>query len=314
MLRFVHTVNILLAVALGLTATPAAAQQDSAREWASLVGQRFTAIRDVTYRALPDGDLKLDLYVPYTKAPGPTLFYIYGGGWQTGSKEQYVLWYLPYLQLGYRVVAINYRLSGRAPHPAQVEDCRCAFHWLSRHGRQYGVDPDQLILTGGSAGGHLALMTAFLDNTFDAPCGNDATPLPKPLGIINYYGATDMVELYRTGRPHYAKLFRNQPEPLSAAKTISPLEWVRPGLPPVLTLHGDADEQVPFSQSVRLHEKLTAARIPNELIRIPGGAHGRHTWTDADTILVQQRIAAFLSRYAPLPKPLPKPTQENPKP
>jgi acetyl esterase/lipase len=81
---------------------------------------------------------------------------------------------------------------------------------------------------------------------------------------------------------------------MELARRISPMSWVRKGLPPVLTLHGDADQSIPYSHSVRLHEALTKAGVPNQLITIPGGAHGRHTWTDADTIRAQRAIEAFL--------------------
>lgn len=272
----------------------------SARDWASLVGQRFQAVRDVVYRPLADGDLKLDLYVPYSKEPGPTMFYIHGGGWQTGSKEQYVLWYLPYLHLGFRVVAIQYRLSGRSPAPAAVEDCRCAWLWVGRNGEKHGIDPRRLVVTGGSAGGHLALMTAFLDSSFDAACGMEGPP-PKPFAVINYYGATDMTALLNSAKPHYLKFFSGPGDPMETARRISPLTWVRPGLPPVLTLHGDADQTIPIEHALRLHQALSRAGVPNELVTIKSGAHGRHTWTDQDTLLVQRRIEQFLGRHKALP-------------
>ncbi len=286
-------------IILGLSGAALAqgqAQPESARDWASLVGQRFQAVRDVTYKRLPDGDLKLDLYVPYTKEPGPAILYIHGGGWQTGTKEQYVLWYLPYLQLGFRVAAVQYRLSGRAPAPAAVEDCRCALLWVGRNGERYGIDPARIVVTGGSAGGHLALMTAFLDGSFDSSCGVEGPPT-KPVAVINYYGATDMTELLKTAKPHYQKFFSGPGDAMEMARRISPLNWVRPGLPPVLTLHGDADATVAHEHAVRLHEALDKAGTPNELVTIKDGAHGRHTWTDADTLLVQRRIEAFLGKH-----------------
>jgi acetyl esterase/lipase len=275
--------------------------QQSAQDWASLVGQRFRAERDVVYRTAPTGNgsgsvsLKLDLYIPYDKSPGHTMLYIHGGGWQTGSKEQYVLWYLPYLQLGFRVVAVQYRLSGLAPAPAAIEDCRCAFRWVAKNGEKYGIDPKRIVVTGGSAGGHLALLTAMLDESFDALC-NDSGPAPKALAVINYYGATDMEELLAEGRPYLTRWFRAPGDAKELARRISPLTWVKRGVPPVLTLHGDADKSIPYTQSVRLHDALSKAGVANELITIPGGAHGRHTWTDNDTIRVQRAIETFLKK------------------
>jgi len=288
--------NIVVALTMALAADLPA--QESARDWASLVGQRFRAERDVVYRSVNGIDLKLDLYVPYDKKPGPTIVYIYGGGWQTGSKEQYVLWYLPYLQLGFRVAAIQYRLSGVAAAPAAVEDCRCAFRWIANNGAKYGIDPQRLVLTGGSAGGHLALLTAMLDETFDV-C-KESGAAPKARAVVNYYGATDMEELLGENRPYLLKWFRGPGDAKELARRISPLTWVRAGVPPVLTLHGDADASIPYSQSTRLHEALSKAGVSNQLVTIAGGAHGRHTWSDADTLRVQRAIESFLKKHGTL--------------
>lgn len=291
--------NTLALAASFLLLTPLLAAQETARDWASLAGQRFRAERDVVYHTAGGLQLKLDLYVPYDSKPGPTVLYIHGGGWQTGSKEQYVLWYLPYLQLGYRVAAVQYRLSGVAPAPAAIEDCRCAFRWVARNGVRYGIDPGRIVITGGSAGGHLALMTAMLDESFDGPC-QESGPPPKARAVINYYGATDMEQLLGEGRPYLQKWFRGPGDARELARRISPLTWVRAGVPPVLTLHGDADGSIPYSQAVRLHEALARAGVANELITIKGGAHGRHTWSDADTIRVQRAIETFLRKHGTL--------------
>lgn len=102
-----------------------------------------------------------------------------------------------------------------------------------------------------------------------------------------------MEALLREGKPHHLKWFSGPGDPSELARRMSPLTWVRPGLPPVLTLHGVADLAIPYEQSVRLHRALTEAGVPNELVTIPGGAHGRHTWSDADTVRVQRQIEAF---------------------
>lgn len=300
---FVHYMNVRGLAAILLFAAPLLRAQELAREWASLVGQRFRAERDVVYRTAPGGaELKLDLYIPYDNKPRPTMVYIHGGGWQTGSKEQYVLWYLPYLQLGYSVAAVQYRLSGVAPAPAAVEDCRCAFRWVARNGAKYGIDPNRLVLTGGSAGGHLVLLTAMLDESFDATC-NDPGPAPKARAVINYYGATDLVEMLAENRANITRWFRGPGDASELARRLSPLTWVRTGVPPVLTLHGDADATIPISHATRLHEALTQAGVANQLVTIPGGAHGRHTWTDAATIRVQRAIEQFLQRHGTLEGP-----------
>src|SRR4051812_3697613 len=140
----------------------AALGEQSARDWASLVGQRYEAVRDIVYKTSGSFQAKVDVYTRYDRKPGPTMVYIHGGGWSNGSKEQYVLWFLPYLQLGMRVVSVQYRLADVAPAPAAVKDCRCALYWVFQNAGKYGFDPKRIALTGGSAGGHLVLMTGIL--------------------------------------------------------------------------------------------------------------------------------------------------------
>ncbi len=286
----VHYMNILVALVSSAFALGAQPVRGSSASWASLVGQRFEAKRDVVYRTVQGKALHVDLYVPYDRKPGPTVLYIHGGGWQTGSKEQYVLWYLPYLELGLRVVAVQYRLSGDAAAPAAVEDCACAFEWLAREGAQYGVDPASIVITGGSAGGHLALLTAFQAMR----CPDSAGAPPRASAVINYYGPTDLSAMLHHRAPSLRKWLGAGLGAEALAKRLSPLTWVRAGLPPVLTLHGDGDRMVPYEHAEKLHRALTAAGVSNELVTIHGGAHGRHTWADADTLTVQRSIERFL--------------------
>jgi acetyl esterase/lipase len=261
------------------------------------VGQRFRAERDVVYKKTGGFEAKLDLYIPYDGRPGPTALYIHGGGWANGSKEQYVLWFLPYLQLGMRVVSVQYRLSGVAPAPAAVQDCRCALKWVAQHAGKYGIDPDCILVTGGSAGGHLALMTGMIDASagFDGECPEGVAP--KPRAILNYYGVTDVLGAFDRKDASALRWLRGLENPRDLARRLSPLSYVRRDLPPILTIHGDADEMVPYSDAVRLHRALDEAHAPNQLLPVPGGRHGRFRWTDKDTIRVQRTIETFLRKF-----------------
>jgi acetyl esterase/lipase len=275
----------------------AAAGEQSARDWASLVGQRYEAVRDIVYKTSGSFQAKVDVYTRYDRKPGPTVVYIHGGGWSNGSKEQYVLWFLPYLQLGMRVVSVQYRLAGVAPAPAAVKDCRCALYWVFQNAGKYGFDPKKIALTGGSAGGHLVLMTGMLRpaDGLDDECSG---PPPDPVSaIVDYYGPTDLVAELDLKIPFLENWLKGAADPRTMAKRISPLAYVRPGLPPTLIIHGDADEMVPYAESLKLRDALTAAHVPNELVTIPGGKHGRFRWTDADTIRSQRAIEKFLGRY-----------------
>lgn len=276
-------------------AAPAADDSGTARDWASLIGTRFKVERDVVYKHAGELPLKVDVYFRYDRRPGPTVLYIHGGGWATGSKEQYVLWFLPYIELGMRVVSVEYRLSGVAPAPAAAEDCRCAFGWVGTNAEKYGIDPKRIVVTGGSAGGHLALLTGMADSS--AGLGCPGLEPPRAAAIINYYGATDLTDSIESKRPSALKWLRDAPDMLKLARRLSPITYVRPGVPPVLTIHGDADQMIPYSHAVKLHKALAEAGVPNRLVTIPGGKHGRFEWSDADTIRVQRAIESFLNEH-----------------
>jgi len=94
--------------------------------------------------------------------------------------------------------------------------------------------------------------------------------------------------------PSLKRWLRDAPDPAALARSLSPLTYIRKGVAPVLTLHGDADVTVPFQHSVKLHAALQQAGIPSTLIKVPGGAHGRHTWSDSETLRVRRAIEAFL--------------------
>ena len=260
-------------------------------------------------------DLKLDVYQPRAAtAPSPTLIYIHGGGWTNGSKEISALTFLPYLEMGWAVVNVEYRMADVAQAPAAVEDCRCALRWVYRNAEQYNFDLDKLVVTGNSAGGHLSLTTGILPESagLDRPCpgnrrrtwstGTTSTEELKVAAIINWYGITDVVDLiHRT--PGSSGSFTeawlgstNDREEI--AKRVSPLTYVRQGLPPILTIHGDADPIVPYDHGVRLHEALDEAGVPNELVTVPGGGHGG--FTDAENVRIYTAIRDFLSTHSVL--------------
>jgi len=226
--------------------------------------------------------LKLDVYqARNATAPMPTVIYIHGGGWVAETKEANFLSLVPYFDMGWNAINVEYRLAGAALAPGAVEDCRCALRWALHNAEQYNIDPDRIVVTGNSAGGHLALTTGMIPASagFDRLC-----PGPEPLkvaAIVNWYGITDVADLL--GGPNmqaYAMTWigsaenRGTENRMGIGRRVSPLTYVRAGLPPVISIHGDADPTVPYSHSVRLHEALTKVRVSNKLITVRGGLHG----------------------------------------
>jgi acetyl esterase/lipase len=258
--------------------------------WAEYVAGDYDILPNITYAIANSTELKLDLYVPKNRAmPIPTLILFHGGGWVEGKKETNVLQLLPYLSLGWAVVNVEYRLGRISPAPAAVEDCRCALRWVAQHAREYSLDTSRIVLTGGSAGGHLALITGMLPqkNPFDRQCPTDNStrwkdgtePAVKVAAIVNWFGITDVAELLDgPDAKHYAiEWFGSLSSREELARQVSPLTYVRPGLPPIITIHGDRDIIVPYTQAVRLHAALEKSGVPNQLITVSGAGHGGFT-------------------------------------
>ena len=155
------TAVLFTILSLGLTLLHA---QTSA-SWAINADNEYRVVPNIIYSTANNYDCKLDVYARIIPGASiPTVLYIHGGGWVTGSKESYVMNILPYLEMGLSVVNVEYRLASVSLAPAAVEDCRLALRWIFKNAQQYGFDTTKVIVTGGSAGGHLALMTGMLQS------------------------------------------------------------------------------------------------------------------------------------------------------
>jgi acetyl esterase/lipase len=263
---------------------------------------------NVTYNVASGQELKLDVYRPRdVAAPVPVAMYIHGGGWVAGSKESQVLWTTPFLQMGMAVVNVEYRLAKVAEAPAAVEDCRCALRWIIRNADRYKFDVNRIVVVGGSAGGHLALMTGMVDRKagFDRSCpapenirwtGSDTTE-PKVAAIVNFFGITDVADMLEDGanpRSYAIEWVGNRQNVARIAAQVSPLTYVRAGLPPILTIHGDADTLVPVAHARRLHEALQKAGANSELLILPGAGHGDFNPQQAREAM--NAVRAFLTK------------------
>jgi acetyl esterase/lipase len=177
---------------------------------------------------------------------------------------------LPFIEYGFVVANVEYRLAPSATAPAAVNDVLEAAKWFRDRAADYKVDPNQIIVTGSSAGGHLAMMVGM------APESAGLGPSVKIAAIINFYGISDVPDQMQGQnlRPYAVTWIPEQADRMELAKKLSPITYVRKGLPPVLSIHGDADPVVPYEQSVRLTKELKAAGDQAELITVPGGEHG----------------------------------------
>jgi len=282
--------KLLVLTSVFLLASMCLAQNDAATFAAEMF--RYEVHTNIVYHTANNYENKLDVYTPAeAKGPMPVVVVIHGGGWVEGTKEERVLEMMPYLQMGFAAVNVEYRLGRVSLAPAAVEDCRCALHWVFAHAKKYNFDPQRVVLQGGSAGGHLALVTGMLTPAagFDRECrgpenywsgapgtGGD----PRVAAIVNWFGITDVLdELHGPNAKGYAVVWLgNQANADEIAKSVSPINYVTSNTPPIITIHGDHDSLVPYSQAVRLHKALDAAKVPNQLVTVAGADHGGYTY------------------------------------
>ena len=297
-MRHLHRA-LLSVLAVLCIASPVAAQ--SAADWTATVQNDVRATTGITYLTASNWDAKLDVYRPATPGPHPTILHIHGGGWTGGSRESVVLRTLPFVQMGFAVVNVSYRLARVAPAPAAVEDCLCALKWVAQNAKEYGFDLSRLAVTGYSAGGHLALTTGMVPESagLDRQC--PGAPLPKVAAIVNWFGITDVNDLLDgPNRKVYAVEWLGSLENREAvARRVSPLTYVRKDVPPILTIHGDADPTVPYTHGTRLHAALQGAGATSELVTIPKGLHGN--FPRAEQLRAMQAVRAFFVKHGVLP-------------
>jgi acetyl esterase/lipase len=286
---------------LAAVAGPTRAQTASANEWTSTIGNHYIVDPDQTYGFQSNIALKLDVWEPKDNEKSlPTVIYIHGGGWLFGDRTGALPQLLPYFARGWNVVNVEYRMSGQSLAPAAVDDSVCSLRWVYRNAKQFHFDLDRIIVTGHSAGGHLALMVGMFDPSsgLDSGCPPDPAWGDVPLkvaAVINWYGISDVNDLLAgPNRKTYAISWLGDQQNIQAiAKQVSPLTYVRPGLPAIITIHGDGDDVVPYAHAVRLHEALTKAGDKNELVTIHGGKHG--WFSDQDTLAAYHTIWKFLA-------------------
>jgi acetyl esterase/lipase len=262
--------SIFVAVLLGIPLASAHAQR-----YSTGITADYELIPNVTYLEAGAWQAKLDLYVRAdTREPIPTLLFFHGGADDRGNKETELFNFLRYLEHGWNVVNVEHRLPGVTLAPAAMQNGICALRWVLRHANLYGFDVNKLVISGQSAGGWAALAVTMAGPALraDAPCAGDDEI--KVAAVVNWYGVSDPVDSLNRKSPGVVASFRGLPSPAEVAKTVSPLHLVTASMPPIISIHGDADGSVPHAQSVQLHAALKAAGVTEKLVTIPRGGHG----------------------------------------
>ena len=288
---------------LFFVATLAFAQLPPAVDWAVHAQNEYQVFPNVTYLTASGYESKLDVYQRRGAGTHPTLIFFHGGGWIRGTKEASAMSILPWLEMGWNVVNVEYRMARVALAPAAVEDGLCALRFAVAQAKTYGIDTNRIVVSGESAGGHLALTTGMIPESagFTNVCAGGGfntseSAVPKVAAIINWYGITDVADLLAgsNSKSYAVQWLGSLPNREELARSVSPITYVRPGLPPILSIQGDADPIVPYSQNVRLRDALTKAGDSVELVTIPGGGHGNFKPDERTKIYL--KIREFLAK------------------
>ncbi len=255
---------------------------------------------DIPYAGTDDPLQTLDVYIPDGGAESsPAILLIHGGGFVSGAKEQMRPLARLLVREGYVVVATDYRLAPASTYPAHVEDVMCAFAWLHANAVAYGIDPNEVTIWGGSAGGTLSLMIGTLDTPSDY-LTNCPYPAPEiaPNAVIAYYPGTDFVSMARADSeillPYLGSERTENPELWAEA---SPITHVDGSEPPFLLIHGTEDATVPVIHSTAFADAVNAAGGSAEVLILEGAEHGFMVrLISEDGREAYQEATAFLER------------------
>ena len=234
---------------LGMSGAAALAAQTSNTSDASGVKVE----KDVVVGKGGDTDLHCDIYRP----PAGTekrmaLVHFHGGGFARGNKEALARKVMPITARGYVSVAAQYRLSGAAKWPSQIDDAKTHVRWVRANAASLGIDPKRIAIAGYSAGGHIALFTAGQADAELAAC-------------IAFYPATDVVTVAQALMPPGSDE--------AAINNASPLAHIKEGYPPTVIFHGLSDVTIRPENSQRLLQALRSARVSSELHTFAGVPH-----------------------------------------
>lgn len=266
--------------------------------------RRYVQTRDVAYGEFGVRN-HLDIWrrddLP-DDARAPVIIQVHGGAWMSGSKEQQAVPLMGHFaERGWVSVAVNYRLAPTDPWPAQIVDVKRAIAWVKEHVAEHGGDPEFVVITGGSAGGHLATLAALTPGVSDFQPGFEDADT-RVQAVVPMYGVYDLTNRDNTGRSDMEDLLsRNLFEaPLDEAREVwdraSPMSWVAPDAPPFFIAHGANDTLVPVAHAQSFARLLAeVSEQPVVYAELPCAQHGFDLFSSVRSLHTVRAVDRFLA-------------------
>ncbi len=232
--------------------------------------------KDIVFKTIGDRKLEMNISVPEDVKNPPVILWVHGGGWNELNR----LWSLitPMLELGYAVASVEYRYSDEAAFPAQIIDLKDALAFIKKHGGQYGYDADRVIVSGDSAGAHLATLLGFSEGVRAWEKENEDY---SAQAVVDFCGPVDLAKALPYGTK--AGTYKNMEAFLGVTSEdkgwiarcaeASPTTYISGNEPPVLIIHGSKDPAVSPLQARLLRNALEEAGDIVHMYYIPGGVH-----------------------------------------
>ncbi|HEU4319834.1 MAG TPA: alpha/beta hydrolase [Acidimicrobiia bacterium] len=255
-----------------------------------------TRVTEVPYA---DG-LTLDIYIGEVLGPAPTLLYVHPGSWMRGrpGRQARALFHR-LARRGWVVLDIRYPLSPAATFPEHLIGVKRAIVWAKTGGAGYGVDPDRVVISGGSSGAHLAALAALTDANNDLQPGFEAADA-SVVACIPFYGIYDLLirNPTRIDWPFIARyvLKAGADEAPDLYRLGSPIDQVHSGAPPFLVVHGGFDSIVLPEESRHFVTALQAAGVDARYLEVEGAQHGFDAVASLRTRAVANSCVDWLER------------------
>ncbi|MDP1796622.1 MAG: alpha/beta hydrolase [Planctomycetaceae bacterium] len=261
--------------------------------------------KDVEY-SNPDGQhLQLNIARPKDgDGLRPAVLCIHGGGFRAGKRERWDGLCQKLAADGYVAATVTYRLAPKYQFPAAIYDVKAAVRWLRTKAPIYQIDPERIGVVGDSAGGHLAQFLGVTGDLPDFEGIEELGDLPDNLEstavtcVVNYYGPSDFTKSYgkSVDAAEVLPLWLGGDVTKERRKHIvaSPLYWVTPNAAPTLFIHGTEDKYVAFEQAEWIYDRMKAAEVDVEMLKLEGAGHG---FKGADAEKAEAAMLAYFKKH-----------------